>query len=177
MNIYQKWCLKKARIKEKRLFKFYQKGEKILDVGSGNCALNLLTQKAGFNIRGLDISNKSVFSKVKPVVYNGEKFPFKNNEFEISQLITVLHHIKDPEKTINEAVRVSKKIIIMENIYSNIFQKHITFIADSINNWEFSGHPHTNKTDEQWREIFDRNNLKIEKVEYYPESFPLISNI
>lgn len=167
MNLYQKWCIKKAKIKEERLFKFYNKNDQILDIGSGNCALNLLTQEAGFKIKGLDITNKSVFSEVNPVVYDGEKFPFKDDEFEISQLITVLHHIKDPEKTIKEAIRVSKKIIVMEDIYSNIFQKYITFIADSINNWEFVGHPHTNKTDNQWREIFDKYNLKIEKVEYY----------
>lgn len=167
MNIYQKWCLKKAKIKEERLFKFYKKNEKILDIGSGNCGLNFLTQESGFKIQGIDIVNKSAFKKIIPHLYDGVKLPYKNNEFDIVQLITVLHHIKDPEKTIEEAIRVGKKIIIMEDIYTNKLQKYTTFIADSINNWEFFGHPHTNKTDVEWRQIFEKNKLKIEKVEYY----------
>jgi len=167
MNIYQKWCIKKAIIKKERLFKFYSKNENILDIGSGNCALNLLTKKAGFNITGVDIINKSAFNEIKPVIYIGGKLPFNDNEFDIVQLITILHHIKNPEETIREAVRVGKKIIIMEDIYSSKFQKYITFVADSINNWEFIGHPHTNKSDEEWRKIFIENKLKIEKVEYY----------
>jgi hypothetical protein len=34
-------------------------------------------------------------------------------------------------------------------------------------NWEFFGHPHTNQTDAEWRELFERNGLVVEKVEYY----------
>lgn len=168
MNLYQQWCLKKAKIKEERLFKFYNKREKILDIGPGNGALNLLTRQSGFDITCLDIVNKSAFPDITPILYDGERFPFEDNEFDVVQLITVLHHIKDPEKILKEAMRVGKKIIIMEDIHSNIFQKYVTFAADSINNWEFIGHPHTNKTDAQWREVFERFNLKVEKVEYYP---------
>ena len=167
MDFYQKWCLKKAKIKEERLFKFYKKGEKILDVGSGNCALNMLTDRAGFNITGLDIKNKSAFKNIKPIIYDGDKLPFGDNEFDVVQLITVLHHIKHPERTVEEAIRVGKKIIIMEDIYTNFFQKIITFFADSVNNWDFFDHPHTNKTHEQWRKLFKKKELKIEKVEYY----------
>jgi len=167
MNFYQKWCLKKAKIKVERLFKFYKKDEKILDIGSGNCALNLLTDMAGYKITSLDIVNKTAFKEITPIIYKGDKLPFKSDEFDIVQLITVLHHIKTPEETLKEAVRVAKKIIIMEDIYTNKFQKIITFIADSINNWEFIGHPHSNKSDKEWRFIFKKNNLKIEKVEYY----------
>jgi len=42
MNFYQKWCLKKAKIKVERLSKFYDSNDKVLDVGSGNCALSVL---------------------------------------------------------------------------------------------------------------------------------------
>ena len=113
MNIYQSWCIKKAKIKANRLFKFYHTKDYILDIGSGNCALNLLTKKAGFDILGLDIVNKSAFHEIKPIIYNGGKLPFKENEFDIVQLITVLHHIKAPEETLKEAIRVGKKNLII----------------------------------------------------------------
>ena len=172
MTIYQKWCIKKAKIKEERLIKFYapleREREKILDIGSGNCALNLLLQNQGREITGVDIANKSAFPEIIPVLYNGTTLPFKDNEFDVVQLITVLHHIKDPEQTLREAIRVGKKIIIMEDIFENTFQKYVTYVADSINNWEFIGHPHTNKSDSEWKKIFEKHELTLEKVEYYP---------
>ncbi len=60
MNLYQKWCYKKADIKLKRLLRFYDKNKTILDIGSGNCALNLQIKNYGYNITGLDILNKQI---------------------------------------------------------------------------------------------------------------------
>ncbi len=121
MNLYQKWCIKKAKIKEDRLTKFYSDGESILDIGSGNCGLNLLLKNQGRDITGVDIANKSAFPEIEPVIYDGITLPFEDNEFDVVQLITVLHHIKDPEQTVREAIRVGKKIIIMEDIFENTF--------------------------------------------------------
>ncbi len=167
MNLYQKWCLKKAKIKLERLTKFYKQEDSILDIGSGNGGLNLLIKQAGFNIEGLDIAPKSVFKEITPVIYDGQKIPFADNEFDVVQLITVLHHIKEPEQILKEAIRVGKRVIVMEDIYESTFQKYITFVADSINNWEFIGHPHTNKTDTEWQQLFLEEKLEISEKEYY----------
>ena len=167
MNLYQKWCYKKADIKLKRLLRFYDKNKTILDIGSGNCALNLQIKNYGYNITGLDILNKSVFKQIEPIIYDGTKLPFDDNSFDIVQMITVLHHVKEPEKIVEEAKRVGKEVIIMEDIYKSKFQKYITFVADSINNWEFWGHPHTNMTDKEWKNVFKKNKLNIDKCEYY----------
>ncbi len=167
MNIYQKWCYKKAEIKLNRLLKFYSPQHTILDIGSGNCALNLQIRNMSFNITGLDISNKSAFQEFEPIIYDGATLPFDDNSFDIVQLITVLHHIKDTESIIKEAKRVGHKLIIMEDIYENTFQKYITFVADSINNWEFMGHPHSNRSDEGWKNTFKKYELNIENSEYY----------
>lgn len=79
----------------------------------------------------------------------------------------MLHHTTNAEGLIREAKRVSDRIIIMEDIYENPFQKYITWFTDSLVNWEFFGHPHTNRTDSEWRELFEQNGLVVEKVEYY----------
>jgi hypothetical protein len=55
----------------------------------------------------------------------------------------------------------------MEDIYESPFQKYLTWCADSLVNWEFYGHPHTNRTDVEWKEVFQRNGLELENVEYY----------
>lgn len=170
MNLYQKWCLKKAEVKLNRLSKFYNKENKILEVGSGNCALSFLLRKSEFDISPMDIKNKSAFrGRINPLIYNGVNFPFKDDEFDIVQFITVLHHIpfKTQLKVLEEAKRVGKKVIVMEDIYDSNIQKNITFIADSINNNEYFGHPHSNRDDDGWRRVFKEKELKIEHSEYY----------
>lgn len=168
MNFYQEWCVKKARIKAIRLEKFYDSNQlKILDIGSGNGALCLLLRKRGMEVTPLDINNRSAFAEIVPILYDGTILPFEDDSFDLVQLITVLHHIEDPEWTVREAARVGKKVIIMEDIYDNLFQKFLTYITDSINNWEFKGHPHSNKNDKEWRALFDYHDLELESVEYY----------
>ena len=61
----------------------------------------------------------------------------------------------------------ASRIIIMEDIYSNSLQKYLTFFVDSLVNLEFSDHPHSNKTDEEWRELFRKNGLKLVDAKYH----------
>ncbi len=167
MNLYQKWCITKATVKLERLEKFYNRSETILDVGSGNCALSLLLKNNNMKVTSLDIANKSAYKEITPVIFDGLKLPYGDNEFDVVQLITVLHHIKQPEIILKEAIRVGKKIIVMEDVYESTLQKYLTFWADSINNWEFIGHPHSNKTDEEWRQLFKKYNIELTQSEYY----------
>jgi 2-polyprenyl-3-methyl-5-hydroxy-6-metoxy-1,4-benzoquinol methylase len=167
MTLYQKWCLAKARIKSERLSRFYPAGANVLDIGSGNGALVKLLREQGLTVTPLDIQNKSAFEEIKPVLYDGEILPWESDQFDFVQMITVLHHTPDPENIIREAKRVGKKILILEDIYHNTAQKYLTFFADSLNNLEFRGHPHTNKTDREWKEVFQRNDLIPESIEYY----------
>ncbi len=146
---------------------FYKKVNTILDIGTGNGALALLLEKEGKKITGLDIKNKSAFPSIVPLIYDGQLFPFEDNAFEVVQLITMLHHTPEPELLIREAKRVGQQIIIMEDIYDNSIQKYFTFFADSLNNLEFSGHPHSNKTDAAWKKIFEESHLELKEVAYY----------
>lgn len=165
MGVYQKWCFKKAEIKRKALANFYQKDERILDIGSGNCAYAKLLIESGHQLTALDISNKSAFPDFQPLIYDGKRLPFEDNSFDLVQLITVLHHVKDPEALVLEAKRVGKNVLIQEEIYKSTPQKYLTWIADSINNWEFRGHPHTNKTDEEWEALFRKHDMKLRQKE------------
>ena len=167
-KFYQNWCIKKAKIKLHRLERYYKTPTTILEIGSGNGALGLLLKQSGHSVTALDIANKSVFDQLQPIVYDGGNFPFKDQSYEVAQLITMLHHCPDPIHLIKEAKRVAKRLIIMEDIYENRFQKYLTFAADSVNNWEFAGHPHTNKTDKEWQEVFDTLDLEIVSVVYHP---------
>jgi|SRR3990167_9878883 len=144
-----------------RIKKYLPQNKKILDIG---CGLGLLTRaicQKGYNLTPVDIHDISIIPNVKPVIYGGATLPFNNNSFDIALLITVLHHTPNPEKVLIETARVAKRIIIMEDVYENTFQKFATFIMDSIINLEFLGHPHSNKDETGWLSLFKRNKLKL----------------
>ena len=87
--------------------------------------------------------------------------------------MTVLHHTKDPDKIIFEALRVAKRVIIIEDIYNSKLEKYKTFLLDSIFNFEFFTHPHTNKTDSGWKEYFSNKNIKLLQADYWITKTPI----
>jgi len=145
---------------------FLNKKSHILDIGAGTCNVCEILLEEGYNIVPLDIQDLSFVNNIKPILYDGDKIPFDDNKFDIALILMVLHHISYPDRIIEEAKRVSRRIIIMEDIYTNIFHKYITYFLDSLLNLEFIGHPHTNKNNKLWKETFDKLGLKIVEARY-----------
>lgn len=164
----RRFALKRAQIKLERLDSFYSSTDSIIEIGCGNGALGKLLREQNHIVEPIDIAHKSIFPEIRPLLYDGHKLPYPNNAFNTSQMITMLHHTPNPEALIREAMRVSEKLIIMEDIYSHSFQKYITWFTDSIVNWEFSSHPHTNKTDKEWKQLFERLGLELTETKYHP---------
>jgi ubiquinone/menaquinone biosynthesis C-methylase UbiE len=160
--------LARWRVAEKldELVQYLESTDNIVDVGSGNSVLCHELRTRNYKVIPLDIDNQSFIDSVKPVIYDGVKAPFKDNCFDVALLITVLHHTKMPEQVLAEVVRVSKRIIIIEEIYSNAISKYLTYFIDSVFNFEFFGHPRTNKTDAGWRETFERLRLRLVDANY-----------
>jgi len=167
MSRFNEWQLRqRASIKIARLLPMLQQGQSILDIGTGNGAVCQMLMEKGFHVTPADIRNKSRFPKVKPVLFDGENLPFAENSFEICLLLTVLHHAHKPDQLLQEAVRVSSTyLIIIEDVYTNAFQKYLTFFMDSLVNLEIKNHPHNNRTSKQWEQAFDRLGLKIIRKE------------
>ena len=109
----------------------------------------------------LDITDKTIVPGVRPVLYDGARMPFEDDEFDVALAITVLHHIEDPDATLREMRRVARRLIVIEEVYENAFQRYATYAIDSLFNLEFIGHPHTNRTDAAWREAFQRLGLRV----------------
>lgn len=140
---------------------FINKTDNILDIGSGMCDITRALRLKGYKVTPVDIQDLSVFDDIVPVVYNGKKLPFKDNEFNTALLLDMLHHVPDPISLLKEAKRVAKRLVIMEGTYQNQSQKYLTFLMDSVTNLEFIGHPHNNKSGKEWVQIFESLNLKV----------------
>ena len=165
-GIGKRLAIKRVRQMVNRIEPFLTEGDRVLDLGAGMCLYTYELRQKGFQVTPVDIKNRSIVSSVTPILYDGETLPYPNNAFDTCLLVAVLHHTKNPEKILSETARVSRKLIVRENIYTNTIQKYYTYCIDSILNKEFRGHPHTNKTDASWKKMFTHLGLRLEKVEY-----------
>ncbi|HCS78498.1 TPA: SAM-dependent methyltransferase [Patescibacteria group bacterium] len=160
-NIFLEISQKRVDDILRKITPYLRKKDRILDIGSGFGLVSHELLRRGFTVYPLDIQDRSLFSDVYTHVYDGKKLPFPNNKFDVALLITVLHHVLQPEVLLKDVTRVAKKIILMEDVYESEFERYATYAMDSIVNAEFVGHPHSNKTDRQWREVFKKLRLKV----------------
>jgi len=140
-------------------------GNELLDIGCGDCNVAKRFENLGFDITPLDVKNRSLIRSIKPILYDGKQIPFGDNSFDTALLIFVMHHTKNPVGLLKEAKRVSRKrIVIKEDIYRNEKEKLMTYISDSFVNFEFFNHPHSNKSDSEWKSVF--SNLDLNLISY-----------
>lgn len=128
----------------------------LLEVGSGPGSVLSVFREDGYKIDGIDIRDSSYRSSLKPTLYDGTTMPFESRSYDASLLLTMLHHTPDPEDILREAMRVSRRLIIIEDVYDTPLQRKYTKLADKVTNLEFFGHPHTNRSDSEWRATFER---------------------
>ena len=162
------------KVKSKRLgeeilkeIEFGKKMSKIIDLGCGDCGITkYISNNAGglLKISAVDVINTSLFD-IKPIIYNGNKLPFKNNYFDFGYTSFTLHHCKNQEEVLKELLRVCKKdVVIIEEIYTNNIQKYITYINDWIANRIESPDvsiPFNFHTNTEWQIIFKKLKVRI----------------
>lgn len=153
-----------ARQKFGRIRPVLTAGATVLDIGSGYGTVTSVLRSQGLFVTAVDVEDQSITPDFKPVVYDGIGLPFPSDSFEFSLLLTVLHHTPDPELVLAEAARVGKKVLVIEDVYKSRLQKYLTWFTDSLLNFEFKGHPHTNKSRVGWNETCERLGLSFEVI-------------
>ena len=140
---------------------------KIIDIGSGPGSLLQVLGARGFKAEGLDIKDNSYRTALRPHLYGGQTMPFGTNSYDTALLATVLHHTPDPDAILKEAARIAPRVIIIEDVYEGRVMEWLTKRMDSLMNLEFFGHPHSNRTDAQWRESFVAMGLNLRHAQTY----------
>lgn len=156
----------RARDLTKMVLPYLSKGEFILDIGPASCTVTEALIDQGLHVFPLDVENYSIVDAVLPTLYDGYRMPFKDNQFDTSLILFVLHHTPDPVQVLKEVKRVSRKVLILEDIVTSPAHKSLTAALDSLMNLEFYDQPHTNKSDKEWRDVFEKLGLKLLTQEY-----------
>jgi ubiquinone/menaquinone biosynthesis C-methylase UbiE len=94
------------------------KNQRLLDIGFGNGQYSIAFAQNGAKVSGLEVNeilytiaqekSHSENIEVDFQLYNGTKFPFRDNYFEYAFSVSVLEHVSDPKAFLAEAYRVLK---------------------------------------------------------------------
>jgi len=127
---------------------------RVLDIGGGWGFYHEPLRRLGHRHAVLDVVAPGV-QKAPVVVYDGKRIPFPDKSFDVSLLITVLHHIPDPESVIREAARVTcGRIVVVEDLFHHRVGGWWTCMRDQLFNFEFFGHAGQFKRKEEWISLF-----------------------
>lgn len=136
-------------------------GQRILDVGAGSCLVAARLRARGLDVTAADVHDASCEPSVVPILIDGVSLPFDDDAFDVALLITVLHHTHDPDRVLAEASRVARRLVVQEDVHRTRRQKLATMAMDSVVNLEFVGHPHSNRSDDEWRASFAALELDV----------------
>lgn len=110
------------------------KTDSVLDIGCGNAVVSdELRQYFGCSITGVDILDYRKRDILFQHLSAPDKLPFRNKEFRISMFNDVLHHCQYWQKMIEEAFRVSERILIFE-MESTRIAKILDLLVNLIHN-------------------------------------------
>jgi len=88
-----------------------------IEIGSGPGSVLDVMRAENYDIDGLDIADNSYREDLRPVLYNGKDMPFCHHAYDTALLPTILHHTPDPDAIILEALRIARRVIIIEDVY------------------------------------------------------------
>ncbi len=151
-------------------------GQKIIDIGAGSCLVAREISKKGIQIVPVDVIDYNR-TDLDLMIFDGERLPFEDNSFDISLLIFVLHHCDFPIRVLREAIRVSEKIIVMEDIYYSGGERIFLKIWDFITNLFASENmPFNFRNKKGWRSLFRQLGLVVLEERDFTSSGGLINH-
>lgn len=168
-KIIEEFVQKRARLVVGRVLPYIKHAKKVIDIGCGTGHVANLLTKHGKEITPADVSNKSLVSTIKPIIYDGKHLPFPDQSFDTSLLLMVLHHTPDPKVVFLEAARVGKELVIIETVYKKLFDKIVTVLFDSLGNLQPRFYWNSYRRDEDWKTFFKSAGYKVEATQYHQD--------
>lgn len=152
-------------------FKYHQimscYGERCLDVGAGNGSFARMLMEQGRQVTAIDIVDKS--TGVPVALFDGQRIPFGDHQFDTTMLMFVLHHAKHQAELIKECRRVTRgAVIVAEDVIENGCDRIMGRIHLGTSPWSKGGDGF--RTDAGWREFFAHVGLSVAKTVSIPRS-------
>ena len=167
LQVFQRWILDgivryfahgALEARAEKIVQLFEKqipqGSRILDLGGGWGFYAEPLKKRGHESLVLDVVNPG-YQKAPVMLYDGVRIPFPDQSFDVTILMTMLHHVPDPQALFKEVQRVTRhKVVVVEDLYHHAAGRFWTLCRDRFLNVEFLEHPHQFRKDGEWRGFF-----------------------
>jgi SAM-dependent methyltransferase len=127
----------------------FLQGRRILDLGAGEGYVGPFRRVEGVY-----------------VTYDGSRLPFRDAAFETTLLLLTLHHCVAPETVLDEAVRVTRRrLIVLESVYRNWRERFWLDLLDGkLNRYRHNGQMPVAlafRPPQKWEQLFASRRLKL----------------
>jgi SAM-dependent methyltransferase len=127
----------------------------VLDVGCGDgkLALSIVQKRPDVRIEGVDVLVREQ-TWVPVQAFDGTRLPYDDHSFQAVMFVDVLHHTPDPVVLLREAVRVTRRwIIIKDHLLKGMAAGARLRFMDYIGNSRYGvALPYNYWPEERWRE-------------------------
>ncbi|MBU9888953.1 MAG: class I SAM-dependent methyltransferase [Candidatus Omnitrophica bacterium] len=135
-------------------------GSRVLDVGGGWGFYDKPLRDRGHQPLVLDVI-KPGYHRAPVLIYDGKRIPFPDQSFDVTLLVTVLHHVADPAALLGEVWRVTRsRVVVVEDLYRHFWGRFWTICRDRLLNLELLGHPHQFRKKEEWTVFFESHGFR-----------------
>lgn len=130
---------------------------RVLDVGAGDgqMALAIKKKRPDLEIRGLDVHERSC-AHVPIEHFDGKSLPDTNSSYDVVMFVDVLHHTETPFALLKEAMRVTRRsILIKDHIASGRISYKTLRFMDRVGNERYGvALPYNYWWEQQWWQAF-----------------------
>ncbi len=148
----------------------------VLDIGAGDGAFSamLAERMPNLTVHAIDVMKRE--AEYMPVeIYDGGRIPHNDGSFDYALLMNCLHHTNDAASLLGEALRVSRKGVIIKDHYANTMLDKFILTAMEYanpNSRMLMSMPLNFYSKKQWQSLFADMNVVCDEV---MEDFPSYS--
>jgi SAM-dependent methyltransferase len=169
---------RRIEVLTRTLADFIPANARVLDIGcgSGTLARRIMAIRPDVRIEGIDVLVRPG-TEIPVTRFDGDNIPWEDGHFDIALFVDVLHHTEAPARLLAEAKRVSKGgIVIKDHFREGVLADATLRFMDWVGNAQHGVVlPYNYLSDPEWRSIWSRLGLKVErltdKVGLYPAPF------
>ena len=140
----------------------------VLDIGAGDglLASHVLAVRQDLQWTGVDALARPN-ARIPVQIFDGRRLPFDDRTFDVALFVDVLHHTDDPMSILREAIRVSRRnVVIKDHLREGFLAGPTLRFMDWVGNagWGVSL-PYNYWTEHQWNRAFGELSLEPTRVE------------